>query len=164
MKSAICSSLRKLVVVSGFWLMTSAQAESVDLFTLQFDDLHGQAQSMANYKGKPVVVNFWATWCPPCVEEMPDLEALSQTHSDVQFVGLAIDTQRNVKKFLEKIPVSYDLYVPGHSGVKQMKALGNSKGGLPYTLVINADGSIQEQLLGQINKEHLGAILGNLKN
>lgn len=95
---------------------------------------------------------------------MPDLEALSQTHSDVQFVGLAIDTQRNVKKFLEKIAVSYDLYVPGHSGVKQMKALGNSKGGLPYTLVINADGSIQEQLLGQINKEHLGAILGNLKN
>lgn len=143
---------------------TAAQAEKTDIFDLKFDDLTGQMQPLAPYKGKPLVVNFWATWCPPCVKEMPDLESLSQSHPNVQFVGLAIDTQRNVKKFLEKIPVTYDLYVPGHSGVKHMRELGNPKAGLPFTLVIAADGTVQHKLLGPVNKADLGQILDNLKN
>lgn len=156
-------------VLSGLllslWVFsTAAQAETTEIFDLQFEDLAGQMQPLAPYKGKPLVVNFWATWCPPCIKEMPDLESLSQTYSNVQFVGLAIDTQRNVKKFLEKVPVSYDLYVPGHSGVKHMRELGNPKAGLPFTLVIAADGTVEHQLLGPINKADLGAILDSFKN
>ena len=145
-------------------IFNSAQAEPSALFDLAFDDLDGVEQSLATYQGKPMVVNFWATWCPPCVKEMPDLEALSQSHTDVQFVGLAIDTQRNVKKFLEQIPVSYDLYVPGHSGVKHMRELGNPKAGLPFTLIIDADGSVKEPILGPVDKAELDAILMKVKN
>lgn len=139
-------------------------AESSALFDLKFDDLNGTEQPLAPYQGKPMVVNFWATWCPPCVKEMPDLESLSQSHTDVEFVGLAIDTKRNVKKFLEQIPVSYDLYVPGHGGVKHMRELGNPKAGLPFTLIINAEGVVTEHILGQIDKAELDLILDNLKN
>lgn len=134
------------------------------MFDLSFDDLNGTEQALAPYKGKPMVVNFWATWCPPCVKEMPDLEALSQSHPDVQFVGLAIDTKRNVRKFLEQIPVTYDLYVPGHGGVKHMRELGNPKAGLPFTLIIDAQGNVVEPILGQIDKAELDAKLGDLKN
>lgn len=145
-------------------LFSVAQAKELDFFTLEYDDLNGQKQSLSHYQGQALVVNFWATWCAPCVEEMPDLQSLSQQHDQVQFVGLAIDTQRNVKRFLEKIPVSYDLYVPGHSGVKDMRALGNSKAGLPFTLVIKADGTISHRLLGQINKMDLDSILQEIQN
>ncbi len=157
--------LRRL---AAFWItilfalgLRPALAQSV--FELSVDDLNGESTALSQYTGKPLVVNFWATWCPPCVEEMPDLEALSQSHTDVQFVGLAIDTQRNVKRFLQQIPVSYDLYVPGHSGVKHMRALGNPKGGLPFTLVISADGTVAHQILGQIDKKDLDSKINNLK-
>lgn len=141
-----------------------AYAEELNFFTLEYEDTQGQKQSLAQYKGQPVVVNFWATWCPPCVKEMPDLQSLSEQHTQVQFVGLAIDTQRNVKKFLEKILVSYDLYVPGHAGVNDMRALGNHKAGLPFTLIIGADGDIQHRLLGQIDKQQVASILQKFQN
>lgn len=137
-------------------------AHADQVFDLVVANTQGKEQALTIYKGKPLVVNFWATWCPPCVEEMPDLDALSQKHENIQFVGMAIDTQRNVQRFLEKIPVSYDLYVPGHSGVKTMKDLGNTKAGLPYTLVIDAAGHIRHRLLGQINKQELDQLLNQL--
>lgn len=164
-----CNKLAKALLNSFFisalvFFTVFAHAQTSEIFDLKFDDLAGQEQPLAPYKGKPLVINFWATWCPPCVKEMPDLESLSQTYDNVQFVGLAIDTQRNVKKFLQQVPVTYDLYVPGHSGVKYMRELGNPKAGLPFTLVIAADGTVQHELLGPINKADLGAILENLKN
>ena len=134
------------------------------LFDLSFDDVEGVEHALAPYQGQPLLVNFWATWCPPCVQEMPDLDDLSQRHPEVQFVGLAIDTKRNVKKFLAQIPVRYAIYVPGHSGVKQMRALGNTKGGLPFTLLIDAEGKVVESILGPINKADLDVMLMDLKN
>lgn len=152
------------LLLGSISLAMATQPVSEDLFALEFNDLNGDTKTLSIYKDMPLVVNFWATWCPPCVEEMPDLEELSQQYPQVRFVGLAIDTQRNVKRFLEKIPVSYDILVPGYSGVKEMRQLGNPKGGLPYTLVIAADGAIAYQLLGRIDKSDLSAILANLKN
>lgn len=155
MKNRFCLGLA--LIISVCCSISFAHANRV--FDLVVDNTQGKEQSLSIYEGKPLVINFWATWCPPCVEEMPDLDALSQKYEDIQFVGMAIDTQRNVQRFLEKIPVSYDLYVPGHSGVKTMKELGNTKAGLPYTLVIDAAGHIRHRLLGQINKDELDQLL-----
>lgn len=157
---------RYLVGLGGFWLalwMGVVQADS-EVYRIQADDLNGQPQSLQQYQGKPLVLNFWATWCPPCVQEMPELDELSRLHPDVQFVGLAIDTQRNVQRFLADVPVGYDLYVTGHRGVQMMKNLGNKPGGIPYTVVLQADGSVAEQILGQINQAKLDQILLDLKN
>ena len=158
--------LRQILFASWLGLMCwggLAWAES-KVFAIEADDLTGQSISLESYQGKALVLNFWATWCPPCVKEMPELEALSQAHPEVQFVGLAIDTQRNVKRFLEKVPVNYAIYVTGHRGVQIMKTLGNKAGGIPFTLVLNADGSVAQQVLGQIDSAQLDQILTKLKN
>lgn len=150
-------------LLSFMWWGGSVWAES-KVFAIEADDLTGQSINLESYQGKALVLNFWATWCPPCVKEMPELEALSQAHPEVQFVGLAIDTQRNVKRFLEKVPVNYAIYVTGHRGVQIMKTLGNTAGGIPFTLVLSADGSVAQQVLGQIDSAQLDQILTKLKN
>ena len=111
--------------------------------------------ALERFKGQPLVVNFWASWCPPCVEEMPDLDELAQTLPQVQFIGLAVDTQRNVRKFQEKVSVSYPLLVVGHEGIEWMKALGNSQAGVPYTLILDEDGNQVDKILGPIRQDAL---------
>src|SRR3546814_17822458 len=86
------------------------------------------------------LLNFWATWCPPCVKEMPDLEALHQKHRQAHFVGLAVDTAVNVRKFGEKVHVSYPLLIAGHGGIKLMRELGHKNGGLHFTVVFDKNG------------------------
>lgn len=138
------------------WASTTTES---DLYQQSFTRLDGETQTMQRYLGKPLLVNFWATWCPPCVKEMPDLDALSKAYPDIHFLGIAVDTSRNVNKFLLTTPVSYDLLVAGHRGVQLMRGLGNSKGGLPFTLLFDAEGVVQHQVLGQIEKAALAAVL-----
>jgi thiol-disulfide isomerase/thioredoxin len=127
-----------------------------------FPDLDDKSVGLDQYLGKPLVLNFWATWCPPCVKEMPDLEALHQKHSHVQFVGLAVDTAVNVRKFGEKVHVSYPLLIAGHAGIKLMRGLGNKNGGLPFTVVFDKNGRISRQILGQVKPEELERLIGEM--
>ena len=129
------------------------------LFTRQFPDHEGIETPLGQWLGRPVVFNFWATWCPPCIKEMPDLEALSQQFPGVQFVGLGVDTAANVRKFMPKVNVSYPLLVTGYAGIDLMKSLGNAAGGLPFTLVYDAAGQVVERILGQIKPAELEAVL-----
>ena len=124
-------------------------------FAARLPDVQGHDTPLDAFRGEPLLINFWATWCPPCVAEMPDLEALSKSFNNVQFVGIAIDTDANVKKFLQKIPVSYPILVAGHSGIDLVRAMGNSTGGLPYTVLISPDGRVHDQILGQVKPEAL---------
>ena len=110
---------------------------------------------MSSYLGQPLVLNFWATWCPPCVKEMPDLEALHQQYPQVSFVGLAVDTSSNIQKFQEKVKVSYPLLVGGHGVIPLMRGLGNQTGGLPFTLLFNEEGQVVQRFLGQIKPDEL---------
>lgn len=127
-----------------------------------FPDLQGVSTPLSRYAGRPLVVNFWATWCAPCVKEMPDLDALSRKYPGMTFLGIAIDTLPNVERFLQKVPVSYPLLVAGHGGIQKMKALGNSRGGLPYTVIFDASSRVFREILGQIDPADLDASLASL--
>lgn len=147
------------VALGGAPALRAAEPSSV--YTLEFPTPDGQVTSMSSYLGKPLVLNFWATWCPPCVKEMPDLDYLQGKHSDVTVVGLAVDTVTNVVEFGKKVPVSYPLLVVGHGGIGIMKDLGNSRGGLPFTLVFDAAGQQVKHFLGQISRDELDDVLAS---
>ena len=137
---------------------TGAAAQAVGvrkLFEATGPDVKGGGVPMRSFLGKPLVVNFWATWCAPCLEEMPHLDELARSLAEVQFVGLGIDTQANIERFLAGVPVAYPVLVAGNSAIANVRELGNAAGGLPFTVLINAKGELVETLLGQQSLENL---------
>ncbi|AXF16235.1 TlpA family protein disulfide reductase [Paraburkholderia caledonica] len=113
----------------------------------------GKPGSLSVLKGRPIVVNFWASWCGPCVEEMPALSQLQRDYAKkgIQFVGLGVDSEKNVQAFLQKVKVAYPVYVTGFGGADLARSFGNTAGGLPFTVVIDAKGNIRSTKLGQID-------------
>jgi len=114
---------------------------------------------LAQFKGQPLVVNFWSTWCTPCVEEMPLLNAfyLQNKPKSWQVLGLAIDQPSAVKRFLSQYPVEYPIGLAGLNGTALMTALGNLQGGLPFTLVIDAQQGLRMKKLGKLTEADIGS-------
>lgn len=117
----------------------------------------GKSIDASKWQGKVLVVNFWASWCPPCVEEMPTLELLQKEYlqKNVLFVGIGIDSPSNIRQFLEKTPVSYPILVGGLDGSSLSKQMGNTQGALPFTVIINGQGKATYSKLGKISEEEL---------
>jgi thiol-disulfide isomerase/thioredoxin len=135
----------------------SAPAAVQSLFAQSMADSAGGMQKLAQWQGKPVVVNFWATWCGPCVQEMPELSALQTELAPrhIQIVGIGIDSPTNIREFATKYKIAYPLYVAGMSGTDLSKQFGNQAGGLPYTVLIGANGQIVKTYLGKLKMEEL---------
>lgn len=122
-----------------------------------FETPTGAPLPMEGLRGRPLLLNFWATWCPPCVEELPLLDAFYQKNSrkSWQVVGLAIDQPSAVRTFLQKTPVSFPIGFAGMSGTELSRKLGNESGGLPYTVVVGASGEVLERRMGRVTAEDL---------
>ena len=110
------------------------------------------------------VVNFWATWCPPCVAEMPELVELQADMKDknLQIVGIGIDSPSNIKEFLSTYKISYPVLIAGMSGTELSRLLGNQAGGLPFTVLIGADGQVKKTYLGRLDMKKVRADLLSL--
>lgn len=139
-------------------------AAVAQLYGQSLNDLAGKPQSLAQWKGKPLLVNFWASWCAPCVSEMPELSALAAKDGGkhVNVIGIGIDSPTNLVDFTRKVKISYPLYVGGMGGTDLSRALGNVNGGLPYTVLIGADGQVVKTYLGRLKFEQLRADLAKL--
>ncbi|MDB5962759.1 MAG: alkyl hydroperoxide reductase [Massilia sp.] len=134
------------------------------LYAQSMNDAAGKPQSLAQLKGKAVVVNFWAPWCGPCVQEMPELVELSRELVDknIGVVGIGIDSPTNIAQFTDKYKISYPIYVAGMSGTDLSRQFGNTNGGLPFTVLIGADGKVKKTYLGRIKFAELRADLAAL--
>jgi thiol-disulfide isomerase/thioredoxin len=130
-------------------------ANPLALYNARLPGLDGQEFLLSSLKGRPLVVNFWATWCAPCVQEMPYLDSMAKERPEIAFVGIGIDTASNIAQFVAKLPVSYQLLVAGHAGIALVRELGNTAGGLPFTLLFDANGSIFDSILGQVEPTDL---------
>lgn len=140
-------------LVPGAWPAGAFSLPSNPVFGRSFADLQGGQVVLSKYLGRPVVLNFWASWCAPCVREMPMLEALHHGNPKLAVVGLAIDTRPNVERFLQKVTVSYDLYLGGMEGIPLMRDLGNKQGGLPFTAFFDAEGRLAGTVVGELREE-----------
>lgn len=132
------------------------------LLNRSLPDVHGKMQPLSQWQGKTLIVNFWASWCNPCVKEMPELSSLQQEvqRQGIQIIGIGVDSEDKIREFSSKHPVSYPLYVSGLEGIELGRQMGNTKGGLPYTLVLDADGNVKKSYLGQLNMAELRKDLG----
>ena len=120
------------------------------LWALAPETPSGARMPLQSFQGRPLVLNFWATWCPPCVKEMPELDRFLAAFGPRgwQVLGLAIDQAGPVREFLQRTPVQFPIALAGVEGLALVRDLGNPAGGLPFTVVISADGSLAHQKLG----------------
>lgn len=131
------------------------------LLALTLPNASEVSQPLSQWRGKMLVVNFWATWCSPCREEMPGFSRLQSKYADkgVQFVGIAFDSADKVQKFSLQTPVSYPLLI-GSAGLLPITAgLGNPAGGLPFTALIGRDGRLLQTRLGIWKETAFEAVL-----
>lgn len=124
---------------------------------LEFQSPSGGTVALASMRGRPLLVNFWATWCPPCVEEMPLLDAFyrEQQANGWQVLGLAVDKPDAVREFLARHPVSFPVAMVDASGIGLTQSLGNSSAGLPFSVHFGAEGAVLGRKIGRISSQEL---------
>lgn len=154
-----------LTGVGAAWLkfepqeLTTGQSSTVQdaFWMMTFDTPDGQPQAMSGLRGRPLLLNFWATWCPPCVEELPLLDAFYQEQKSKgwQVLGLAVDQPSAVRKWLQAKPLTFAVGMAGLDGTQLSKSLGNLSGGLPFSVVFGAAGAVLHRKTGKVSKEDL---------
>ena len=123
----------------------------------QFEGPNGERVDLQAWRGRPLLVNFWATWCPPCVEELPMLNAFHTQHAarGWQVLGLAVDQPSAVRRFMEKLPLVFPVGMAGLAGTELSRTLGNASGALPFTVVMGRDGAVLHRKLGKVSQADL---------
>jgi thiol-disulfide isomerase/thioredoxin len=123
----------------------------------EFEQPGGGPLNWAALKGRPLLINFWATWCPPCVKEMPELDRFHREFGarGWQVVGLAVDGPTPVREFLARTPVGFRIGLAGMDGTELATALGNTAGGLPFSVLIDAQGRIRQRKMGATHFDEL---------
>lgn len=135
----------------------SAQADVAQaLWQRSFATPEGAPLALADWRGQPLIVNFWATWCPPCVRELPLLSEFAgrKAAHGIQVVGLAVDKEPAVQKFLQRQPLAFPVGMAA-DGSQLTRELGNANGGLPFTVLLGRDGKLQQRKIGELSAQDL---------
>lgn len=120
----------------------------------QFQRADGTMLPATQFRGHPLVLNFWATWCPPCIEELPLLSSFYQKNNAKgwQVLGLAVDQVLPVQHFLRQTPLTFPVALAGFSGIDLSRSLGNLSGGLPFSVIFDTAGHVVHRKLGRLSE------------
>lgn len=171
-KQLLVIPLAAAAMAAGVWLGRAYYAPqppdapvAADFWQLGFTDMAGRTQLMSQWRGQVVVLNFWASWCAPCREEMPDFADLRTQFrpNGVEFVGIAIDSPDRVAQFLREHPVDYPILIGTGAASTLAQQLGNHGGALPYTVVLDRKGRVVLSHLGRLPRAKLEAALNEFR-
>ncbi len=148
-------------LAAGIGIYVNTRGHSIpDGYALE--TLNGETAYLAQYRGTPLVVNFWATWCPPCRREIPLLNKLQTEHQDLRVVGIAVEEPEPVRQLAAEMAFSYPVLIGEQAAIDLAERLGIEFVGLPYTVLIDARGRVLEIHTGELKPEHLEHVLGLL--
>jgi thiol-disulfide isomerase/thioredoxin len=150
--------------LAGPLLLNRPPQGGAQLAAATFTDLQGKARRIGEWRGRILVVNFWATWCHPCREEIPMLmEARAKyAHKGVEIVGIAIDHAAKVQEYSQNVKISYPILIADARGLDLVRELGNRAGGLPYTVFLDRQGQPGKSKLGALKQGELEALLDEM--
>ena len=156
-----------LAGVGGFYfnrddpMLAATDAAASRLVSATLPDLSGKPQSLSQWRGKVLVVNFWATWCVPCREEIPALMNAQRKYvsNGVQVVGIAIDNASKVRDYAKEMHIDYALLIGAAETLGMASDLGNRAGVLPFTVVLNRAGKVVHTQAGALTESSIGRIL-----
>jgi len=139
----------------------AGNASAATLMALTLPDVAGTQTPLAQWKGKLLVVNFWATWCVPCREEMPEFVRAQEEFGDkgLQFVGIAVDESAKIRQFADSIGLNYPALIGGYGAMELSRTLGNQLMALPFTVIVGRDGTIVHTQLGPLKPDQLRRII-----
>jgi len=145
------------------WRADNADAGEA-LWSMQFDKPEGGKLVMANFRGKPLLINFWATWCVPCVRELPALQRFQREQAERgwRVIALAVDQPVPVIEFVNRFKLELTVALAGVDGLEWQRAMGNDKGGLPFSLVLDGAGRARHRKLGETTLEDLTRWAGEI--
>jgi thiol-disulfide isomerase/thioredoxin len=152
-------------LAAGFWLATELRRPDArarpPAVGFGLPDLDGKVRHLEEWRGKAILLNFWATWCPPCREEIPLLiEAQTRLGSHgVQVIGIAIDDPKAVASYSREMKINYPVLIGDATAMNLMDIYGNRTGSLPYSVIIRPDGQISSRKLGAYEEAELGKVL-----
>jgi thiol-disulfide isomerase/thioredoxin len=152
--------------IYAFWLLPEPAPGSRDsgtLMALSLPDVDGNPQSLSQWRGRLLVVNFWATWCAPCKEEMPMFVRAQRAHGakGLQFVGIAVDDVAKIRQFAGEIGLNYPALVGGYGAMELSKTLGNTVMALPFTIVVDPKGNVVLTQLGPVREAQIEKLVAD---
>jgi thiol-disulfide isomerase/thioredoxin len=160
-RTGLISGVGVVAALAGLGGALWRERQGVDahamVWALQFPTPDGGTLSMAEHRGRKVLINFWATWCPPCVRELPLLDHFQreQAGQGWRVIGLAVDGPTPVREFLRRTPLGFPVGLAGLDGTSLSRSLGNETGGLPFSVAFDAQGRLRERQLGELTDAEL---------
>lgn len=168
-QAIVAGTVLLIIVVIGFYIFSNKSSTAPSaiggiqpgaaaaIARASFYDLSEKVQPLAQWKGKVIVLNFWATWCPPCIAEIPEFIKIQKQYEKqgVQFIGVAIDQKSKVAAFAQQTGMNYPVLLGDLAGIDLAKRIGNAQGGLPYTVIIDRSGQVASTQLGALSHDKL---------
>lgn len=151
---AVLALLSTVYVFKQFVIPTTVNPSANVLLDARFNTLDGKEVALNTWQNKVIVLNFWATWCPPCREEMPELSKMQDQYKNQNLViiGLSTDDLETTKTFIQTNPVSYPVLAGDMQAMNFAESLGNNQGVLPYTVIIDQNDHVVKTFLGRVNQ------------